>query len=143
MKIPFNKLKIASFATDEACLQLIAEQKWAQGFACRKCGNTNYCHGKSPYSRRCTRCKHEESATSHTIFHRCRVALPEAFRIMYMVCNDPGISSYEISRQMELRQMTCWKLKSKLLDCIKDKGEIDLLYNGGNKNDPVEPLIAG
>jgi two-component system, sensor histidine kinase LadS len=126
MKTPFNKLEIKSFDSEEACLKLIADQKWAEGYTCRKCGNINFCKGKTPDSRRCTRCKHEESATSHTIFHRCRVPLPEAFRIMYMVCNNPGISTYELSRQLELRQMTCWKLKSKLIQCIEKKGEIDI-----------------
>jgi hypothetical protein len=142
MKIPFDKLEIASFNTDEACLQIIADQKWADGFICRKCGNTNYCHGKTPYSKRCTRCKHEESDTSHTIFHRCRIELPEAFKIMYMVCHDPAISTYELSRQMEMRQMTCWKLKSKLMECIREKGEIDILYKGEKKNDPVEKVTV-
>jgi hypothetical protein len=48
---------------------------------------------------------------------------------MYKVCNVPGISTYELSRQMELRQMTCWKLKNKLMECISEKGEIDILYS--------------
>ena len=133
MKIKFDKLEIKSFDSKESCLKLIADQKWAEGYTCRNCGNENYCKGKTPYSRRCTRCKHEESATSHTIFHHCRIDLPEAFRIMYMVCNDPSISTYELSRQMELRQMTCWKLKNKLMECIKEKGEIDILFEGENK----------
>ena len=137
MKIHFNKIEIKSFDSNEACLQLIADQKWAEGYTCRKCGHKNFCSGKTPYSRRCTRCKHEESATSHTIFHHCRVKLPEAFRIMYRVCNDPGVSSYELSRQMELRQMTCWKLKNKLMECIREKGEIDILFKGEKMNNPV------
>jgi len=130
MKIPFDKLDITAFDTTASCLKLIADQKWADGFTCRNCGNTNFCRGKTLYSRRCTRCKLEESATSHTIFHHCRVALPEAFKIMHMVCSNPGISTYELSRQMELRQMTCWKLKHKLMECIKERGEIDFLFQG-------------
>jgi hypothetical protein len=142
MKIPFDKLDIKLFDSPEACLKLIADQKWTEGYSCRNCGNQNFCKGKTPYSRRCTRCKHEESATSHTIFHRCRIALPEAFRIIHLVCTDPGISSYEISRQMELRQMTCWKLKNKLMDCIREKGEIDILFNEKKINGPAEVLIS-
>jgi hypothetical protein len=132
MKMPFDKLEINTFNSIENCLKLISDQKWAEGYTCRKCGNKNYCKGKTPYSRRCTRCKLEESATSHTIFHRCRISLLEAFLIMYKVCSDPTISSYELSRQMDLRQMTCWKLKNKLMECIREKGEIDFLFNGEN-----------
>ena len=43
-------------------LMFLSEQKWKNGFRCRKCNHTNYCEGKTPYSRRCTRCKAEESA---------------------------------------------------------------------------------
>ncbi|MEI6682743.1 MAG: IS1595 family transposase [Bacteroidota bacterium] len=117
------------FSSLEDCLQFVADKKWENGFACKKCGHTNFCKGKTPHARRCTRCKHEESATANTIFHRCHIPLTEAFRIVYMVCHDPGISTYEISRQVELRQMTCWKLKSKLMECLKSRGEVDILFH--------------
>ena len=119
----------SNFSTIEGCLSFLAAKKWEAGFNCKKCGHTNFCKGKTLFSRRCTRCKHEESATAHTIFHRCHIPLTEAFRIVYMVCHDPSVSTYEISRQIELRQMTCWKLKSRLTECIKNRGEVDVLFN--------------
>ena len=118
-----------TFSSPEGCLQFLAEKKWANGFTCNKCGHTNFCKGKTSFSRRCTRCKHEESATAHTIFHRCHIPLTEAFRIVYMVCHDPSVSTYEISRQVELRQMTCWKLKSRLMECLRTRGEVDVLMD--------------
>ena len=36
------------FASDDLCLKFLASVKWEDGFVCRKCGNTNYCHGKTP-----------------------------------------------------------------------------------------------
>lgn len=146
MKSLFGILDLSKFtdrfSEEDQCLAFLAEQKWAEGYTCRKCGHTNYCKGKTPHSRRCTRCKHEESATANTIFHRCHIPITEAFRMVYMVCSDPKVSSYEISRQMDIRQMTCWKLKSKLMDCIREKGELDILFNWEKKNDPVEELTA-
>jgi len=136
MVFDFTQINIEKFQTDDACLSFISGQKWADGYTCRKCGNTNYCKGKSPYSRRCTRCKHEESATAHTLFHRCHIPITEAFRIAYTVCHDPGISSYELSRQLERRQMTCWKLKSRLMECLENRGQIDILYKEENRNKP-------
>lgn len=132
-KIDFEEFTVLS-SSEESCLKFIAKQKWEKGFVCRKCGHTNFCQGKTPFSRRCTRCKHDESATAHTIFHRCHIPLTEAFRIVYLVCHDPSVSSWEISRQMELRQMTCWKLKRRLMDCINDRGEVDLLYTENSRN---------
>jgi len=112
---------------EERCLAYVAAEKWKDGYVCRKCGHDNYCKGKKPYSRRCTRCKHEESATAHTIFHGCHLPLTQAFRLAYQVCKDPSVSTYELARQLDTRQMTCWKLKKRMLQCIETQGELKLL----------------
>lgn len=112
------------YSTEEACLEQIANAKWINGFTCRKCGHTHYCKGKTLFSRRCTRCKHEESATSQTIFHRCKIPLPQAFLIIWHVCKHPDISSYELSDELQIRQMTCWKFKRKVADCIESRNDI-------------------
>lgn len=137
MPLSFKQLDISDlsgyFASSEDCLKFLADQKWEKGFVCQKCGNTNYCKGKTPHSRRCTRCKSEESATARTIFHRCHIPITEAFRLVYLVCHDPSVSTYELSRLLELRQMTCWKLKNRLIDCIRSRGEVDLLFHEEKK----------
>lgn len=107
-------------------LRFIADIKWENGYTCRNCGHTNYCEGKSPASRRCTRCKKEESATAHTIFHNIKFPVNKAFYIAYNVCvlgND--FSSYNYSDQLELNQMTCWKFRKRIQNCMLkvDKGE--------------------
>ena len=108
------------YKTEDQCLAYLSDVKWKKGYVCRKCGNTNYCSGKKPYSRRCTRCKSEESATAHTVFHGCKFPLPSAFQMMYQVCKKPDISSYELSRLLKTRQMTCWKFKTKLMECLEE-----------------------
>lgn len=115
----------ALFTDDEKCLGFLSQIKWENGFVCRKCGNTNFCPGKAPYSRRCTKCKTEESATAGTIFHHCRFNLSKAFYIAYSVCKSKeDISSYEFARRLSLRQMTCWKFKDKLKNAIIASGEL-------------------
>jgi two-component system, sensor histidine kinase LadS len=131
MKNIFSNLKLVefenSFSEDENCLEFLASEKWKTGYVCRKCGNTNYCAGKTPFSRRCTRCKSDESATAHTIFHRCKIPLHEAFKIAYLVCGQPDISSYDLSKTLEKRQMTCWKFKKKISECLEKRGELKLV----------------
>jgi len=107
------------FTNDEACLKFLADAKWENGYACRKCGHNNYCHGKTPHSRRCTKCKHDESATANTPFHGCRIPLSLAFSMAYNICCQPEISTYKLSDIHNTRQMTCWKLKKKILECIE------------------------
>ncbi|HOU03062.1 MAG TPA: IS1595 family transposase [Bacteroidales bacterium] len=109
------------FSSDERCLEFLAEVKWEHGFKCRKCGNDNYCPGKTLYSRRCTRCKSEESAAAGTIFHNCKFPLHKAFYIAYNVCKGKeDISSYELARRLSLRQMTCWNFKTKIHQAIEE-----------------------
>jgi len=109
----------ALFLSDEKCMAFLAEVKWSEGFICRKCGNTNSCSGKAPYSRRCTKCKTEESATAETIFHNCKFPISKAFYIAYHVCkSNEDISTYEFARRLALRQMTCWKFKTKIQDAL-------------------------
>ena len=128
----FGKINIPEirdfFSDEEKCLEFIANEKWKEGFVCRKCGHTNYCQGKTPYSRRCTRCKSEESATSHTIFHRCRISLVDAFQIAHLVCSEPRISTSELSKQVNIRQITCWKFKKKISQCIENRKDMSTIH---------------
>ena len=128
----FQGIKIKQFETqfidENACLKHLADLKWKNGYECRKCSNSNYCKGKMQYSRRCTRCKHDESPTAHTIFHRCKINIREAFEIAYQVCCQPGISTYKLAECIDGRQMTCWKFKKKLQDCLEENGKI-VLYD--------------
>ena len=119
------------FNDKEKTLEFIAGVKWKEGFVCRKCGNTNYCEGKSTASRRCTRCKTEESATAHTLFHNIKFPINKAFYIAYNVCVEgKEISSYNYSNQLGLNQMTCWKFRKRIKDCIikngQNKGKISI-----------------
>lgn len=107
------------FQSDEACLEFLAGLKWSEGFTCRKCGHNNSCPGKTPHSRRCTKCKSEESATTGTIFHRCKFPVSKAFYIAWHVCKgQEEISTYEFARRLSLRQMTCWNFKTKMMDAL-------------------------
>jgi len=108
-------------------LSLLSDIKWDDGFTCSKCGSTNYCKGKSEFSRRCTRCKKEESVTAHTIFHRCKIPLNQAMEIAYLVCNVAAISSYEISRQLDMRHMTCYGFQKKVIECLNGNNDDKLL----------------
>jgi hypothetical protein len=125
--------------SDEKCLQFLAELKGTDGFTCRKCGNTNYCNGKTPHSRRCTKCKTEESATTGTIFHNCKFPVSKAFYIAYNVCKGTQeISTYEFARRLSLRQMTCWNFKAKIQNALS---QMDSLTE--NEKASITQILAG
>ena len=71
------------FPDEESCYNYLAEIKWEEGYVCKKCGHTNYCRGRKPHSRRCTRCKYDESPTAGTMFDKCKFSLHLAFHIVF------------------------------------------------------------
>lgn len=126
------------FRSDEKCLEFLAEIKWAKGFLCKKCGNTNSCAGQEPFSRRCTKCKSKETATNGTIFHGVKFSLSKAFYIAYNVCKGTeDVSSYEFGRRLSLRQMTCWNFKTKIQHALN---EMDLLSD--KERNSIEKILT-
>lgn len=87
---------------------------------CKKCGHTNYCNGRKPYSRRCTRCKYDESPTAGTMFDKCKFSLHLAFHIVFKLSTKKkGMSSLALSHEFDLRQMTCWEFKRKVQQAMR------------------------
>jgi hypothetical protein len=113
------------FQSDEKCFKFLADLKWSRGFVCRKCGNANFCPGKTPHSRRCTKCKTEESASAG--FHNCKFPVHKAFYIAYNVCKGKeDLSTYEFARRLSLRQMTCWSFKTKIQHAIDKMNSLSM-----------------
>jgi two-component system, sensor histidine kinase LadS len=116
-----TKLAEELISSDVKVMEFVASIKWANGFTCRKCGHDNYCEGKSHASRRCTRCKKEESAAANTLFHNVKFPLNKAFYIAYQVCIEgTDISSNNYSELLGINQMTCWKFRKRIRQCVEN-----------------------
>jgi len=122
---------IKAFPDEEACFKYLAAIKWSSNeFCCKKCGNTNYCKGKQNYSRRCTKCKYDESPTSGTMFDRIGFELLRAFHILYaMSVRKKGISSYEIENEFSISQKTCWAFRNMVQTAMKSSERYPLSGN--------------
>jgi len=104
----------------------IARYKWADDFTCRKCGNVKYFEGKTPFSRRCSKCKTDESATAGTVFDKLRMPLPVALYILReIIKSDTWLKSTLLTKALEdswhvkLRQQTIWDFLHRLYSAIK------------------------
>ncbi len=107
---------MAEFSDKETCLQYLADRKWKNGFKCAHCGHTAWAKVRDTLHRKCNRCKHIESPTAGTVFHKVKFALPKAFFIVFMVSTGKkGLSSHELSRKLTLRQKTCFHFKRKAM----------------------------
>lgn len=106
----------------ETCFQFLADLKWKNGYACRKCKHTHFYTGHSPYSRRCSKCGYEESVTSYTIFHNTRIPINKAFYMVYLIYTTKGkASSHKISEVLNMRQSTCWTYSSRVKTAMEEK----------------------
>lgn len=129
------------FKTDSDCMDYLYELKWKDGYACRKCNHTESRTGNTSRDRRCLKCGYEESVTAQTLFHKVKFSLHSAFYICYRVCiAKKGMSSTELSRELGLRQMTCWSFKRKVQAAMTTSGlfkltgdvEVDEFAVGGS-----------
>ena len=111
------------FKTDSDCLDYLYELKWSKGFECKKCGHTESRTGNTQRDKRCLKCGYEESVTAQTLFHKIKFSIHSAFYICYRICiAKKGLSSMELSRELGLRQVTCWAFKRKIQQSMVSSG---------------------
>lgn len=114
--ITFNR----QFKNDNDCYEYLSLVKWEYGFICRKCGCKKYYRGKKPFSKRCLKCKYDESPTANTMFEKLKFSILVAFHIAFKISTKKkGMSSLELSSEFELRQKTCWLFKQKVQEAMR------------------------
>lgn len=106
----------------DTCFKYLSELKWANGYTCRKCGNTHHLSGFLPFSRRCTKCGYDESVIAYTIFQNSRIPINKAFYMLFLVYTTKGkISSHKLSQLLLIRQSTCWSYNSKMQKILEER----------------------
>src|SRR5690606_30416171 len=120
------------YPDDDHCLKFLAGLKWQNGYSCSKCSHSNYSEGRSPWSRRCTRCGYDESATAFTLLQNTRLPITKAFYMIFLVYNAKGnISSHKLSSILDIRQSTCWSYSAKIRKAMKEQRRRGLAPTAG------------
>lgn len=115
------------FSTTDDCLHFLIEQKWGNGYTCYKCKCTEFIKGRKWFYRRCKNCKYDESVTSNTIFHKCKMDLLKVFEMAYRITvKKKGMSTCELAKEFGCQQKSAWLLKSKLQHTMKSSGNYPL-----------------
>ncbi|ASB47756.1 IS1595 family transposase [Alkalitalea saponilacus] len=139
-----NSIKFYNaFPSENDCYRYLADVKWFEnGYQCKKCNHTKYYKGVKPFSRRCMKCKYDESPTAGTMFDKCKFSLHLAFHIAFKISTKKkGMSSLELSQEFELRQKTCWEFKWKIQQAMQSSKQhtingiahVDEFYIGGEE----------
>lgn len=105
-QIEFEK----TFATDEQCLNYLAQLRFENGFSCKKCNcNENWVNNRKILV--CKNCRHEISITAGTIFHGAKLPLTILFRALWhLVAQKNGVSAVSVQNILGLNKYeTVWQ----------------------------------
>jgi hypothetical protein len=76
------------FSNAADCLKYLADEKWGNGFVCRKCGHTHSCAGKATQSRQCI--------TLNTVSQSQVRSAQGVLHCHFVSTNKKGITSTEL-----------------------------------------------
>jgi transposase-like protein len=118
----------------------LEELRWGTTAACPFCGSTKSYKFNTGCRYRCGDCKKKYSATVGTIFENSKVPLQKWFIAIYLIsAHKKGISSLQLSRDLDVTQKTAWFINHRVRAMLTDKApeilqnmvEIDETYIGG------------
>lgn len=132
-----------AFSTDLKCRKYIETKLWADGKpVCPHCAVIDDCYRFSDSRRfKCKACKKQFTVTVGTIFEGSHVELQKWFVAIYLLCSHKkGISSLQLSRDLNITQKSAWYMLHRLRYAFRSKSflaplnnvvEIDETYVGG------------
>jgi hypothetical protein len=133
------------YGSEEQCQEALFRARWPKGFICEKCEHQSYCYIKSRRTYQCTRCKHQRSVTSNTIFHSTKLPLSKWFLAIYLISQSKnGFSALSLKRHIGVTHKTAWKIKHKLMQAMVEHGAkrklaglitVDDAYLGGQQKE--------
>lgn len=139
-------LEVAEYFSDsQNCINFLTQLRWGGKIKCPHCNHEKIYELKGKYKRyKCTGCKKQFSVLKGSIFENSPIPLQKWFMAMYiMSSHKKGISSYQLSRDIDVTQKTAWfmlqriryAMKKKTLTKLKGVVSIDETFVGGkNKN---------
>jgi hypothetical protein len=132
---------INRFPNEEKCKYYLAEIKWRDGFLCSKCSHNTFWKKKDdPFHRVCKSCRHIESVTSNTLFHKVKFDLRKAFFIIFeMSTTTKSCSALAMAKKYDINRKTAWLFMHKVRKAMTSSGqhplngrsEVDETFFGG------------
>lgn len=133
------------FPDQESCIEHLERIRWGGTPVCPHCGCVEVVRKKEDGLGRvgrfhCSACKASFKVTHGTIFHRTKISLQKWFVAIALVVNaKKSLSSYQLSRDLDLNQKTAWFMITRIRAEMSKKGsallqgiiEADETYIGG------------
>jgi len=134
---------IDKFKSDEDCLNYLKYYKWKNGFSCSKCAhNQCWVTESKPFHKTCKSCRHCESVTASTLFHKIKFSIRKAFLIIFdITCSTKGMSAEALAHKYDINRKTALLFTKKIRVAMKSSEsfplegdcEVDEAVIGGKK----------
>jgi transposase-like protein len=132
------------FKNEETCINYLASQRWGETPSCPHCGNVGAYVTNRGFKCKAKECHKKFTVTSGTIFENTKISLRLWFATIYLAtAHKKGISSLQLSRDLNITQKTAWFLLHRVREMLTNNApemldgivEIDETFVGGkNKN---------
>lgn len=132
-----------TFPDEQSCIDHLTEIRWRNGAACPHCGSTKVYHFSDKRTHKCGDCRKRFSIKVGTIFEDSKIPLRTWFVAVYLItAHKKGISSLQLSRDLDVTQKTAWFMLHRLREAsrsksfnapLKNKVEVDETYVGGKE----------
>ncbi len=121
---------LASYGTEEQCLDAPLQWRWPDGFVCPACGH-DQCHRLARRDlHQCNRCRRQTSVTARTLLASTKLPLTAWFYALYAVGKGGQAStSIELSRALQISYYAARRLRLNVLQLLND-AERPLALNG-------------
>lgn len=145
----FNSLidLLKTFPDEQSCIDHFTAIKWAGNEYCPHCGSLKVYHFSNNRTHKCGDCRKKFSIRVGTIFEDSKIPLQKWFMAIYLATSHKkGISSIQLSKDIDVTQKTAWFMLHRLRHASQTKSfntpslggmgkivEIDETYIGGKE----------
>ena len=149
-----NLIQLLDYFKDEAtCVNYLSVSRWGDTPACPHCGNVGAYITNRGYKCKAKECHKKFTVTTGTVFENTKIDLRYWFAAIYLAtAHKKGISSLQLSRDLNITQKTAWFLLHRIRLMLTNNApqkleggvEVDETFVGGkNKNRHANKKIEG
>ena len=133
------------YGSERQCRDALQRSRWPEGFRCPECGDgahSRFERGGQQYFQ-CSRCRHQCTLLSGTLFEATKLPLMKWFLAIYLLtASKTNLAALELMRHLGVCYRTAWRLKQKLMQAMTEQEEtrklsglvqIDDAYLGGER----------
>src|ERR1700679_2248104 len=124
-KVTIRTIKLFKmFPNQESARKYLEARLWPKGPICPTCGLGERITARKDGFYRCNQCKEDVTIRTGTIFERSHVPLHKWIYAMYLlVTARKGISSIQLSKEIEITQKSAWFVLQRLREAYGNKLE--------------------